>query len=83
MIKGGMDVKQEMETMIDNTTGQPRVLLMEDESSVANGLRMVLTDGGYDVDLAMTGQSALETLHHKDFDLLWLISGCRTWMGWR
>ncbi|MBW2203576.1 MAG: response regulator, partial [Deltaproteobacteria bacterium] len=46
------------------------VLLMEDESSVAQGLRMVLEEEGYAVDLAMTGQGAIDALGHKDFDLL-------------
>ena len=54
----------------DDYAGQPQVLLMEDESSVAQGLQMVLTEEGYGVDLAVTGQSALDTLSHKDFDLL-------------
>ena len=35
--------------------GQPQILLMEDESSVAQGLQMVLREEGYGVDLAMTG----------------------------
>ncbi|MFC1580496.1 NAD(P)-binding protein [Thermodesulfobacteriota bacterium] len=51
-------------------TGKPHILLMEDETSVAKGLQMVLTEEGYAVDLAMTGRSALDTLDHKGFDLL-------------
>jgi len=65
-----MDVNQEMETMIDYSTGRPRILLMEDESSVAQGLQIVLEEEGYGVDVALTGQSALETLEDKNFDLL-------------
>ncbi|MEW6673204.1 MAG: response regulator [Thermodesulfobacteriota bacterium] len=48
----------------------PRILLMEDEPSVAKGLQMVLTEEGYAVDLAMTGQSALDRFTQKGFDLL-------------
>ena len=48
----------------------PQILLMEDEPSVAKGLQMVLTEEGYGVDLAMTGQSALERFGQKVFDLL-------------
>jgi CheY-like chemotaxis protein len=48
----------------------PRVLLMEDELSVARGLQMVLSEEGYGVDLAMTGGSALDTFGKKQFDLL-------------
>jgi heterodisulfide reductase subunit A len=49
---------------------QPQVLIMEDESSVAQGLKLVLKDEGYNVEWAMTGQSALDNLGTKDFDLL-------------
>jgi DNA-binding NtrC family response regulator len=48
----------------------PQVLIMEDESSVAQGLQMILTESGYCVDLATTGQGALDTFYKKDFDLL-------------
>ncbi|NOQ52179.1 MAG: response regulator [Desulfuromonadaceae bacterium] len=48
----------------------PHILLMEDEHSIANGLKMVLTEEGYAVDLAMTGQSALDSFFNNGFDLL-------------
>ncbi|MBN1103969.1 MAG: response regulator, partial [Deltaproteobacteria bacterium] len=46
------------------------VLLMEDEPSLARGLKMVLTKKGYGVDLAETGTRALGSLDARDFDLL-------------
>ena len=51
-------------------TPPPHILLMEDEHSIANGLKMVLTEEGYAVDLAMTGQSALDSFFNNGFDLL-------------
>ena len=63
-------MNQVEETIRDDSADQPQILVMEDESSVAQGLQMVLTEEGYGVDLAMTGQSALDTLSHKGFDLL-------------
>jgi DNA-binding response OmpR family regulator/NADH:ubiquinone oxidoreductase subunit E len=63
-------VEEGMETPTDELAGQPQVLLMEDEPSVAEGLKMILAEEGYGVDLATTGQSALDTLRQKDFDLL-------------
>jgi NADH-quinone oxidoreductase subunit E len=48
----------------------PQVLIMEDEASVAKGLGMVLSEEGYQVDLAMTGRSALDSFNQKIFDLL-------------
>jgi len=48
----------------------PQILVMEDELNMAKGLEMVLTEEGYAVDLAMTGQSALDKLSQRPFDLL-------------
>lgn len=48
----------------------PQVLIMEDEVSVAKGLGMVLSEEGYNVDVAMTGRGALDSFNHKMFDLL-------------
>ena len=48
----------------------PGILVMEDEPSVAQGLQMVLNEEGYNVDVAMTGGSALDTFDKKGFDLL-------------
>ncbi|PKN61317.1 MAG: response regulator [Deltaproteobacteria bacterium HGW-Deltaproteobacteria-15] len=49
---------------------QPRILLMEDELNMAQGLQMVLQEVGYAVDLARTGRAALEKFSQKLFDLL-------------
>ena len=52
-------------------TYRPHVLLVEDELIVAKGLEMVMTEGGYDVDMADTGRGALHKFWTKDnFDLL-------------
>ncbi len=59
---------QEAHDLLDPTW--PQVLIMEDEVSVAKGLGMVLSEEGYNVDLAMTGRSALDTFNQKMFDLL-------------
>ncbi|MDP2647611.1 MAG: response regulator [Desulfobacterales bacterium] len=48
----------------------PHILVMEDEVSMAKGLEMVLTEQGYTVDLAMTGQSALNKFQQRVVDLL-------------
>jgi NADH:ubiquinone oxidoreductase subunit E/ActR/RegA family two-component response regulator len=49
----------------------PQILLLEDEASVAKGLKMILDEEGYSaVDLAMTGRSALDTFRQKEVDLL-------------
>lgn len=61
---------QRLKTMGTERNIPPQVLVMEDELNVAKGLKMVLTEEGYAVDLAMTGQSALDKCKEKDFDLL-------------
>lgn len=48
----------------------PHILIMEDEENVARGLEMVLTEEGYNVDLAFTGEQALETFAADKYDLL-------------
>ena len=59
-----------LETAGNNCSGHPRILLMEDEPVLAQGFQMVLKDEGYGVDLAANGQSALDTMRHKGYDLL-------------
>ena len=48
----------------------PHILLMEDEPSVAKGLKMVMDEQGYQVDWAATGEAALEAFWSGRFDLL-------------
>ena len=43
---------------------------MEDDLSVAKGLEMVLSEEGFDVNLAGTGKLAMEAFKQKRFDLL-------------
>jgi heterodisulfide reductase subunit A len=69
-VEKGAEMEQVAETTKDDSASQPQILLMEDESSVAQGLQMILKEEGYGVDLTMTGKSALDTLSHKDVDLL-------------
>lgn len=54
----------------ENDGVPPHILIMEDEEVVARGLEMVLTEEGYNVDLAFTGEQALETFANDDYDLL-------------
>jgi len=58
------------EVQLTGPSFPPRILVMEDESSVARGLEIILTEEGYQVDVAATGQSALATLENDGIDLL-------------
>ncbi len=63
-----------MTTLQENTATNfevpPHILVMEDDLSVAKGLEMVLSEEGYTVNLAGTGELALEAFKQKRFDLL-------------
>jgi FixJ family two-component response regulator len=63
-----------MPTLEENRAVQehmpPHILVMEDDDNVAKGLEMVLSEEGYDVNLAGTGKLALEAFDQKRYDLL-------------
>jgi len=52
------------------TFPKPHILIVEDEVNVGKGLQMVLSEEGYEVELAMTGLSALETFRGNGFNLV-------------
>lgn len=58
------------ETIRSEPASRPHVLLVEDELSVAKGLAMVMREDGYDVDVADTGQDALDKFKQREFDLM-------------
>jgi DNA-binding NtrC family response regulator len=52
-------------------SGNPyHVLLVEDEKNVANGLKLILDDAGYNVDVALNGQKALDIFKGDGIDLV-------------
>lgn len=63
-------MRTQNETQLTEHPFPPHILVMEDESSVAQGLEMILTEEGYKVDVAATGRSALTTLENDGIDLL-------------
>jgi ActR/RegA family two-component response regulator len=58
------------ETTLLRDATPPSILVMEDDLNVAKGLEMVLTEEGYQVDLAGTGTLAMKAFREKKFDLL-------------
>ena len=48
----------------------PHILVVEDEASVASGLKMILNEEGFLVDLAADGRTALETFKGEGIDLV-------------
>jgi DNA-binding response OmpR family regulator len=49
---------------------ETHILVMEDDASISAALDMILTEAGYDVDVAETGEAALELFEQKGFDLI-------------
>lgn len=49
---------------------RPKILIVEDETSIAEGLLMILEDQGFEVDLAFTGRRAMDALRKRNVDLL-------------
>ncbi|MFH1153916.1 MAG: response regulator [Pseudomonadota bacterium] len=46
------------------------ILIMEDDRNVARGLKLILDEDGYSVDIQETGNGALKALGMSDYDLL-------------
>ena len=63
-----MSALQEM-TKIETTT-PAHILIMEDDLNVARGLKMVLDEEGYSVDLRDTGRGALDAMGQFEYNLL-------------
>src|SRR5436190_3625917 len=51
-------------------TPQGRVLIADDEAAIANGLSAILTDAGFEVQVASDGQKALESLSNERFGVV-------------
>jgi DNA-binding NtrC family response regulator len=51
-------------------TQKETVLVIDDEPSVADALKVILSDSGYQVVVAMSGREALENLGKRRFDLV-------------
>ena len=46
------------------------ILVMEDDQTISAALDMILTEAGHDVDVAETGEAALELFNQKRFNIL-------------
>jgi len=49
---------------------QGRILIADDEAAIANGLSAILTDVGYEVEIAADGQKALDRLANERFGVV-------------
>ena len=51
-------------------TGMAKILIIDDERGIRNTLREILSDEGYEVDVAENGKQGLEMAQAKAYDLL-------------
>jgi len=63
-------MKSLVETQAVTREIPPSILVMEDDLAVAKGLEMVLTEEGYSVYLAGTGERAMQAFKENKFHLL-------------
>ena len=59
-----------------------RLLLVEDDRALGQGIRVALGVEGYTLDWLQDGVAALHALRTESFDLLLLDLGCRALMAW-
>lgn len=53
----------------NHSHAQHEILIIEDEPSVADALKIILEDGGYRVSIASTGQDGIEQARRGQFSL--------------
>ena len=51
-------------------SGKRKILVVDDEPSVCEGIELVLSPVGYDVSKVMTGEDAVRTVEREDFDVV-------------
>ena len=50
--------------------GRPRILIVDDEPNIRQGLAEALDDQGYEIEQAASGEAALELVRLQTFDLV-------------
>ena len=53
-------------------TGEPRILIVDDEEVVRNVLQRILKEAGYDVTAAVDGEHALDILYQEEHEIVLL-----------
>ncbi len=49
---------------------KPKILIADDERSITDGLSAILTDEGYEVEIALDGQRAIERLNAESYGVI-------------
>lgn len=81
LIRKGKEVKETMElTSLAEPIAKPvpNVLVVDDENIVCNSCKRILTQKGYNVDVALSGEEALNKVKGNGFDVViadWKMEG--------
>jgi DNA-binding NtrC family response regulator len=68
IVRGGEESCHQTHTELDIDKG--RILVVDDESSVTDALRIILEDDGHEVTVALTGLEGLKFLKQRCFDVV-------------
>lgn len=49
-----------------------KILVVDDEPSICHGCKLILSENGYEVDIAYSGREGLEKISDNLFDLILL-----------
>lgn len=56
-----------------------KILVVDDERAIRNSLKEILSDEGYNVDVAEDGATAIDMAEKERYDVISATSRCRTW----
>ena len=62
------------------STNKLQVLVIDDDAVVGRSFDRVLSEKGYEVSTALSGEEAMETINETTSMLFSLISKCQAWM---
>jgi two-component system sensor histidine kinase and response regulator WspE len=68
LAKGQIEIQTESQAKIEDT--RKRVLIVEDSATVAESMRMILDEAGYNVFVAIDGMDGWNLLEREKFDLI-------------
>ena len=77
------EVKEEKIIPIKRKQKKARILVIEDEENVRELLFDILTDSGYEVEIASDGFKGVEMFKRKSFDLVFTDLGMPEMSGWQ
>ena len=66
-----------------NSESALHILVVDDEQGIREGAERILIRMGFTVSTASRGADGLEIIYKESVHIVFLISRCRGWAGWR